>query len=51
MLVSESGIRTRDDVAKLADAGFRAMLVGESLMREADVERATRLIFGVGVGA
>jgi indole-3-glycerol phosphate synthase len=44
VLVSESGIRTRDDVAKLADAGFRAMLVGESLMREPDVEQATRLL-------
>ena len=44
VLVSESGIRTRDDVAKLADAGFRAMLVGESLMREDDVEQATRLL-------
>ncbi len=44
VLVSESGIRTRDDVAKLADAGVRAMLVGESLMREDDVEQATRLL-------
>lgn len=44
VLVSESGIRTRDDVAKLADAGVRAMLVGESLMREEDVEQATRLL-------
>ena len=46
VLVSESGIRTRDDVAKLADAGFRAMLVGESLMREPDVQLATRLLMG-----
>ena len=44
VLVSESGIRTRDDVAKLADAGVRAMLVGESLMREDDIEQATRLL-------
>lgn len=44
VLVSESGIRTRDDVAKLADVGVRAMLVGESLMREEDVEQATRLL-------
>ncbi len=44
VLVSESGISTRDHVAKLADAGVRAMLVGESLMREDDVEQATRLL-------
>ncbi|MEM7808511.1 MAG: indole-3-glycerol phosphate synthase TrpC [Planctomycetota bacterium] len=44
VLVSESGISTRDHVAKLADAGVRAMLVGESLMREPDVEQATRLL-------
>lgn len=46
VLVSESGIRTRDDVAKLADVGFRAMLVGESLMREDDIAQATRLLLG-----
>jgi indole-3-glycerol phosphate synthase len=44
VLVSESGIRTRDDVAKLADAGVKAMLVGESLMREPDIAQATRLL-------
>ncbi len=44
VLVSESGISTRDHVAKLADAGVRAMLVGESLMREDNVEQATRLL-------
>ena len=44
VLVSESGIRTRDDVAKLADAGVRAMLVGESLMREPDITQATKLL-------
>lgn len=46
VLVAESGIRTRDDVAKLADAGVRSMLVGESLMREPDIEQATRLLLG-----
>jgi indole-3-glycerol phosphate synthase len=33
-------------VAKLADAGVRSMLVGESLMREPDIEQATRLLLG-----
>jgi indole-3-glycerol phosphate synthase len=35
-LVSESGIRTRADVDRLAAAGVRAVLVGETLMRAPD---------------
>lgn len=35
--VSESGIHTRDDVLRLQDAGFDAMLAGESLMRADDI--------------
>jgi indole-3-glycerol phosphate synthase len=31
--VSESGIKTADDVRRLADAGYRGFLVGETLMR------------------
>ncbi|MBZ5633910.1 MAG: indole-3-glycerol phosphate synthase TrpC [Acidobacteriia bacterium] len=34
--VSESGIHSRADVAKLASAGFHAFLVGEHLMKSAD---------------
>lgn len=34
--VAESGIRTRDDVERLAAAGFHAFLVGESLLRQHD---------------
>jgi indole-3-glycerol phosphate synthase len=36
-LVSESGIRTRQDVRRLEEAGVRAVLVGETLMRAADI--------------
>jgi indole-3-glycerol phosphate synthase len=36
VLVSESGINTRQDVLKLVDAGVTAALVGESLMRSND---------------
>ena len=31
--IAESGIRTADDVRRLSDAGYRGLLVGESLMR------------------
>jgi len=43
-LVSESGIFRPDDAARLARAGARAMLVGESLMRTSDVAAATRAL-------
>jgi indole-3-glycerol phosphate synthase len=36
-LVAESGIHTQDDVARLADAGIDAMLVGESIVVAEDV--------------
>ncbi|MES2860004.1 MAG: indole-3-glycerol phosphate synthase TrpC [Pseudomonadota bacterium] len=42
LLVAESGIFTAADVAEVAAAGAKAILVGESLMRQPDVETATR---------
>ena len=42
LLVAESGIFTPDDVQRVSDAHAQAVLVGESLMRQADVEAATR---------
>lgn len=45
--VAESGIRTVDDAARLADAGYDAVLVGESLVtasNHADAVRALRAV-------
>ena len=45
-LVAESGIFTRADVERMSVAGARAFLIGESLMRQDDVEAATRALRG-----
>jgi indole-3-glycerol phosphate synthase len=42
LLVAESGLYAHPDLQRMAEAGARAFLVGESLMREADVAGATR---------
>ena len=42
LLVSESGIASNDDVRELLMDGIPAFLVGESLMRQDDVEAATK---------
>ncbi len=42
VLVSESGIRTADDVRRLAESGVRAVLVGEALVRASDIAANVR---------
>ena len=42
--VAESGIRTPEDVRRMAAAGARCILVGEHLMRQADVTGAARAL-------
>ena len=44
LLVGESGIAVQADCERLARAGVRSFLVGESLMRHEDVEEATRAL-------
>jgi indole-3-glycerol phosphate synthase len=44
MVISESGLFTPGDLARMARSGARSFLIGESLMRQDDVTAATRAI-------
>ena len=49
--VSESGLRTYDDLARLRNAGFDAFLIGEHVMQCADPAAALRaLLVSAGAG-
>ncbi len=44
LLITESGIRHKDDVQRLGDAGAQCLLVGESLLRQPDVGAAVHAL-------
>lgn len=44
--VAESGLTSRADLDAMAEHGVRCFLIGESLMRQDDVEAATRALVG-----
>lgn len=47
LMISESGLNTADDLRRLHDAGFRGFLIGETLMRADNPEKALRSLRGV----
>jgi indole-3-glycerol phosphate synthase len=48
LIVAESGLKSRDDLNRLAQAGVSSVLIGETLMREADVAAATAALIKGG---
>jgi indole-3-glycerol phosphate synthase len=46
LVVAESGIRTREDICRLQKAGAGAFLIGESLVREKDIESKLSVLLG-----
>jgi indole-3-glycerol phosphate synthase len=46
ILVAESGIHTRADIERLKQCGAKAVLVGESLMKNGDVQTKVRELIG-----
>ena len=46
LVVAESGFREHSEIARLEAAGVDAVLIGEALMRAADIEAATRSLLG-----
>jgi indole-3-glycerol phosphate synthase len=47
--VAESGVRTRDEVRSIEDAGFDAVLIGEAVVTSPDPARLLMDLTGKGV--
>jgi indole-3-glycerol phosphate synthase len=47
--VSESGLKSRDELEQLAAAGYQAFLIGERFMTDPDPAGAIRTLMGPGV--
>jgi len=46
LIIAESGISTRADVERVTQAGVKAILVGESLMKSGDIAGKVRELIG-----
>jgi len=46
VVVAESGIRTRQDVKRMVNAGVSALLIGETIMRSEDIATAVKVLAG-----
>ena len=46
IIISESGLSKKSDLEKLAELGVSSFLVGESLMKQNNVEKATKALLG-----
>jgi indole-3-glycerol phosphate synthase len=44
LVVSESGLSTPEQLARMAACGVRCYLIGEALMSQPDIEAATRAL-------
>lgn len=50
IMISESGLYSREDLARMAAVGARCFLIGESLMRQTDVASATKDLLATPLG-
>lgn len=46
IFISESGIKTAEDIQKLRENGTNAVLIGETFMRSPDKKKALRILRG-----
>jgi len=51
IVVSESGLYTHADLSLMAEAGTNAVLIGESLIKETDIEQAVRRLLNIDSSA